>query len=221
MTKLKNPTFAAAAALGTGVLILAAGWFLLVSPQRSKSSELQTQVDQARSQIAVRRAALAAKPKITIGTRSSDLYRLTKSVPDRTDMPGLLLELNRLAGRTGVTFTSMTPSQPVAGLGYNVQPLGVVVQGRYSAVSKFLNRLRKQVSVRKGLLSAHGRLFAIDNVELGQPETGQFPLVRAALTIDAFVYAGGSAPATGAAGSGSTTSTGTPPSGAVAAGATG
>lgn len=219
--KLKNPKTAVAVAAGAGLLLLLAGWFLLVSPQRSKSTELQGQIDATQSQIDMRRAALAAKPKISIGTRSSDLYRLTKSVPDKTDMPGVMLELERLADNAGVTFTTMTPSQPVTGLGYNVQPLGVVVQGRYTAVSSFLKKLRKQVTVHKGKLSAHGRLFAIDNVELGAPESGQFPQVRASLTVDTFVYAGGSAPATGAPGSGSTTSTGTPPSGAVAAGATG
>lgn len=219
--KFKNPKVAIATAVGAGLLILVAGWFLLVSPQRAKSTELQKQIDTTQSSIATRRAALASKPKITVSTRSSDLFRLTKSVPDKTDMPGLMIELDRLAHATGVTFTAMNPSTAVTGLGYNVQPLSVVVQGRYTAVGAFLKKLRKQVTVHKGALKAHGRLFAVDSLELGQPESGQFPLVRAALTLDAFVYAGGSAPATGAPGAGSDTTTGTSPSGAVAAGATG
>jgi len=35
--KLKNPKIALATAAGAGLLILLAGWFLLVSPQRAKA----------------------------------------------------------------------------------------------------------------------------------------------------------------------------------------
>ncbi len=219
--KLKNPKIALATAAGAGLLILLAGWFLLVSPQRAKASELDGQISAVQAQIDARRAAIAAKPKITVSTRSSDLFRLTKAVPDRTDMAGVLMELNRLAEGTSVTFTSVTPAQTVTGLGYNVLPLGVVVEGRYGEVAAFLKKVRKQVTVRKGALAAHGRLFAVDTIDVGPPEGDSFPKVKAALTLDVFIYAGGSAPATGAPGADSTTSTGTPPSGAVAAGATG
>jgi Tfp pilus assembly protein PilO len=205
-------------AVGLGLLLAAAGWTTLVSPKRSEASKLQTRIDSVQTDIALRRAALARKPKITIDVRSSDLFRLTKAVPDRTDMPGIMLELSRLAQRSGVTFESMSPAQPVAALGYKVQPLSVVVNGRFGQVNDFMHSLRKLVTVQKGRLDASGRLFAIDNVDLAQSETVKFPVVKASVTLDAFVYAGG-------AGTGSTTNpsdTTTPPapSGAVAAGAT-
>ena len=37
--KLKNPKFAVGAAVGAGLLLVLAGWMLLVSPARSKSAD--------------------------------------------------------------------------------------------------------------------------------------------------------------------------------------
>jgi type IV pilus assembly protein PilO len=216
--KLKNPKVAIGAAVAGGLLLALAGWMLLVSPARSKSADLATQIQSTQSEITTRRAAIAAKPKIQVDVRSSDLFRLTKAVPGRPDMPGIVLELNRLAAGTGVTFNAITPSAVVAAQGYNVLPLSVVVNGRFGEVNTFLNRLRKLVTVRKGRLDASGRLFAIDNVAFAEEAEAKFPKVQATITLDAFVYAGGKPAADPNA---NPTDTSAPPaSGAVAAGAT-
>lgn len=214
--KLRSPKGIVALAAAGGLVVLAAGWFLLVSPQRSKAAELDARIASVQSEIAVRRAALAAKPNVRVSARASDLYRLTKAIPDRTDMAGILLELNRLAGSSGVTIISLTPAQAVLGQGYNVQPIALVVEGRYGQVSVFLKKLRRTVTVRRGYLASHGRLLSVDGVEFTQGGERELPLLRATVTVDAFVYAGGSAPG----GTSTTQTSSTPPGGAVAAGAT-
>jgi Tfp pilus assembly protein PilO len=213
--KLQNQKVVLGLAAAGGLLMLALGFFALVSPQRSKASDLQAQTRSVESEIAVRRAALAAKPKLRVTTRASDLYRLTKAIPDRADMAGVLLEVSRLTGATGVELVAFTPSTLVLGKGYNVQPIAVEVSGRYAQVSSFLKRLRRTVTVKHGKLDASGRLFSVDAVEFAQDDKGKFPRVKSTITINAFVYAGGSAPATT-----TTTPGATPPSGQVAAGAT-
>jgi type IV pilus assembly protein PilO len=214
--KLKNPKFAVGAALAAGLFVAVVGWLVLVSPARSKSADLQTQIDTTQADITARRVAIASKPKIDVGVRSSDLFRLTKAVPGQEDMSGIVLELNRLAAGTGVSFDSITPSQIVQAQGYNVSPLQVVVSGRFGEVNSFLHNVRRLVTVRKGKLDARGRLFAIDTVSVVEEPDKKFPFVQGTVTLDAFVYAGGSVP-----GNGTTPSTGTTsPSGAVAAGAT-
>lgn len=220
--KFQNPKVAIGAAVGGGLLVLLAGWFLLVSPTRTKADDVQASVDSVQSEIVVRRAALAKKPKIDVNVRSSDLFRLTKAVPDGTDMTGVVLELSRLSKRAGVQFHSIAPAQPVVGMGYNVQPLTVVVNGRFGEINRFLHSLRKTVTVRKGKLDARGRLFAIDDIAVGEAEKLKFPSVTATITLDAFVYAGGSVPgADGTTPSATPSDTSTPaPSGAAALGAT-
>ena len=216
--KLKDPKFAIGGAVAVGLLVAVAGWMLLVSPAKSKASELDTQVQSTQAEIATRRAAIASKPKIRVDVRSSDLYRLTKAVPGQQDMSGIVLELNRVAKSAGVNFDSITPSQPVQAQGYRVHPLAVVVSGRFGEVNGFLHSVRKLVTVRKGKLDARGRLFAIDTVSVIEEPDKHFPTVQATVTLDAFVYAGGSGPGTPGTTTPSTDTSS--PSGAVAAGAT-
>ena len=122
-------------------------WFLFVSPQRAKATDLNAQVASARSELAAKKLALA-NPSATVTVKPSDLYRLTKALPDETDMSGILLDVNRLAARNKLVFQSITPSPSVLGTGYLAQPLAVVVQGRFGNISRFLGDVRTLVAVR-------------------------------------------------------------------------
>jgi Pilus assembly protein, PilO len=197
-----------------GVLLLVAAiWFLGVSPQHSKAARLDTDISATQTKIATRRAELAT-PSAQVHVRASDLYRLTKAMPDQTDMGGIILALNRLATAHGLTFEGIQPGAPVAQAGFNVQPVTVTLQGRFSAVSSFLRDLRRLVDVRRRALRATGRLFSVDQIGFGSPDNQKaFPDVKATITIDAFMFVG-AVPAV------PSTTTPSASSGTVAAGAT-
>ena len=111
MTALRSNTGLAVGAVALGILIAAAGWFLVVSKQRSEAAELQGQIATVQRDIDERRAAMRqSSPQVSAAVRASDLYRLTKAVPDRVDMPGIILDLNAVATANGVAFESITPS---------------------------------------------------------------------------------------------------------------
>jgi Tfp pilus assembly protein PilO len=219
-TALQKPKIQIAAACVAGLFIAVAGWMLLVSPQRSKADDLQTQISSVQASIDARRAALAAKPRIELKSRASDLYRLTKAVPDDADTTGVILSLDRLAKSSGVSFRSISPAQPIVGQGYNVHPLNVVVSGRYSQLSVFLHQVRKLVTVHNRKLDARGRLFSVDALQLREADgDSAFPAVSATFTLDSFVYSGTPVPGTTPTAT-TPTDNATPPAGAVAAGAT-
>jgi len=212
--KLRNTKVLAGVVLGGVVVIVAIGWIALVSPERSKVGKLDTQISAVQTQIDQRKTALET-PKVAVHVRVSDVFRLTRAMPDSADMPGIILQLNRVAAGHGLKFTSIQPGPQVAQTGFNVQPLTVIVQGGFGDVSKFLGDLRKLVRVKKHNLNASGRLFAVDSVDFATPESpATFPTVKATLAIDAFTFAGGVLP-----GAGQSTSTPTAASGTVAAGA--
>jgi Tfp pilus assembly protein PilO len=189
-TLLRSKAGVVAVAVALVVVIGAGGWFLAVSPKRSKSVELADSVAGVEADITARRAALA-RPRAEVNLRVSDLYRLTKAMPSDLGIAGVMLEINRLASRHGVSFTSITPATAVVASGYLVQPLDVSLQGRFTSVSGFLADLRRLVSVRHKTLDVRGRLFSIDDIELGQPESPRkFPNISAKATINAFVYTG-------------------------------
>lgn len=213
--RVQQPVVIALIVLGFAVAGLG-GWFLLVSPQRSKAAELDTQIADTNNAISAARA-LTLEAKKGADIRVADLFRLTKAMPDQTDMPGILLQLNQVAEDSGISFEQITPSttaMPVSG--YLAIPITVEFQGNFYDLSDFLYRLRNLVDVRRGALDATGRLFAIDSIEFAEaPPPPGFPEIRAHLVIDAFVFGTGTAPtvpsSTGAPAAGTTGATGATP----------
>ena len=197
------------------VALLAAAWLLVVSPKQSKADDLDREVAAAQSELEQRRVALSS-PSAQITVKAGDTYRLAKAMPDATNMAGMILDLNRLAKRHKLAFTSIAPGAPTAATGYLALPVGVEVQGRFTDVSRFLGELRQLVRVQKRRLDARGRIYSTTNVNLTEGDT-KFPNVKAAVTIEAYTFN-----AATAAGTPTDTTTPTTPSssGTVAAGAT-
>ena len=197
-----------------GVALLAAAWFLVVTPQKSKAVDLDRQVAAAQSELAQRKVDLAV-PSAKLTVKAGDTYRLAKALPDATNMAGMILDLNRLAARHDLAFTSIAPGAPLAATGFTAQPVGVEVQGRFTSVSAFLGELRRLVRVRQGRLDARGRIYSTTNINLTEAET-KFPNVKAAVTIESYTFL-----APTAAGTPSTTPPSSTPSSSttVAAGA--
>jgi hypothetical protein len=182
---------AAAAAI---LLFAVLGYLVVVGPKRSRAKQLEESVETTRLELAQARVD-AARAKATPPVPVADLARLTRAMPNQTDMPGLLLDLARVARESGVSFDSITPAEPVAGSGYQKVPVSLVFQGNFYELSDFLYRLRNLVQVRDNRLRVDGRLFAIEGIDFAQGAE-QFPQLQATLNASAFVYAGGAPPAT-------------------------
>jgi type IV pilus assembly protein PilO len=179
--------------VGAVLLLGLVGWFLLVHPQGGKVANLKRQaldvqekIDAYNQQVAAARSA----PKIEV----ADVYRLAKAMPNKTDMPDLLLELSQLARDTGIRFDSISPQAFTTVGSYNVLPISVTFNGNFYNLADFLYRLRSLVTVHAGRLDATGRLFAVDTLTFNESAL-KFPNIQASLVIDAFVYAAAPAPA--------------------------
>jgi Pilus assembly protein, PilO len=116
-------------------------------------------------------------------------------MPNKADMPGVLLELNRIARDTGIRFQSITPGDTADAGGYLRQPIDLIFEGNFYELSDFLYRVRTLVSVHAGRLEATGRLFTVRTLTFVEGEKG-FPQIKATLGMDSYVYGTGSATAT-------------------------
>jgi len=173
------------------LVVSLAGYFLLISPQRSKSSELAKEADAIEAQIQALRIANAQVRNVE-PIRVADLFRVSKAMPSTDDMPGVLLELNRIANETGIRFESITPQEATDAGGYLRRPIDLVFDGNYYELSDFLYRLRSLVRVRGGQLEATGRLFTVNALNFVESERS-FPRIKATLNISAYVYGTGAA----------------------------
>jgi Pilus assembly protein, PilO len=229
VTKRKfSPAATAGIGIGFTLVIAAMGWFLLVSPQRSRSSELDEKLAAVEQQITAARAAQMQAADVT-PIRSADLFRLTKAMPSDNDIPGVLLELSRIASETGIVFEQIVPQATLAAGEMRAQPIDLTFEGNFYSLSDFLYRVRNLVSVQRGRLVANGRLFSVEKLQFSEAPSG-FPNIRASLTLSAFLYGSGPTAAPPAASTTTptdttstdttaTTTTETPPASPEAAGA--
>lgn len=185
MRKPSNPAVIALVVVGI-LVYLAAGYFLVIGPQRSKSSDLKKQISETEAQIEQYRT-LSAQAKAAAPIRTADLFRLEKAMPNEVDMAGIVLELSRLARESGISFESITPQGPAPQTGYQMLPVTLVFDGNYFELSDFLYRLRSLVRVRSGRLAATGRLFVVDSISFSESQKS-FPRIQASVVVNTYVY---------------------------------
>ena len=113
-------------AVAGGLLVYALfGWFLLVGPKRSEAGKLKEEVVAAEQTLSAARIAAVAKPDLQ-PIAVADIFRLAKAMPSAADMPGIVLELSRIAGETGIEFNSISPQGSVAATSYQSLPIALV-----------------------------------------------------------------------------------------------
>lgn len=95
--------------------ILAAGWFLLVSPKRGEASELKASTvsqeeanSRLQSQIEMLQAQEADLPK-----KRAELAVIGRQIPDNPALPTLIRSLTAASRQVGVSLDSMSPAVPV------------------------------------------------------------------------------------------------------------
>ena len=96
--------------------VLAAGWFLLVSPKRSDAAAVRTDVvsqNSTNSSLQTQLAMLKAQAK-TLPQQQATLARVAAKIPDNPALPALIRALSAAAGDAGVELVSLAPGQPTA-----------------------------------------------------------------------------------------------------------
>jgi Tfp pilus assembly protein PilO len=140
-------------ALGV-VGVLAAGWFLLVSPQHAHAKDLRTQaqgVQATTAQLQSQVQQLKAQNK-GVAAQQAKLAKIAKQIPDNPALPTLIRQLSAAAHDSGVTLVSRAPTAPTAVTAAPTAvsptaagaaspltqiPIGVTVTGSYFNIESF------------------------------------------------------------------------------------
>jgi hypothetical protein len=193
------------------LVILGLGWFVLVSPQRSKGSSLDQKIAATQSQLLADQHVLTAyDPKKARAT----LAAAVRALPEQEGMSQILRQVSAAIAKSKTQIQQLSP-QPLA-IGPNgaqAVTMTLNVTGRYFAIQRLLRILRQSADLdRKGDVTGHGRLYTVDGIQFSQGgSTATAGLLQAAITLDAFVYTPGAAPAPPASASGSTDTTAAAP----------
>jgi ferric-dicitrate binding protein FerR (iron transport regulator) len=179
-----SPAKTAAVVLAGLLLVSVATWFMLISPKRSKASDLQSQVASTQGELIQRQQAAAEAAR-----NARQFIQLGRALPNLIATPQVINQLSRLADESKVSLDTITPAAPTFGTGYRAVPMTVVLSGQFFDVQRFLHELRNQVNVGKGKVHATGRLFDVESVILAQAPPPQ--KMTATLKVDAFMFSAG------------------------------
>ena len=94
--------------------VLAAGWFVVVKPQRSHAASLRSQaadVLQSNQTLQAQIAHLRAQAK-DLPNQQRKLAEIATKVPDSPALPTLIRQLSAAADSSGVNLVSLSPGQP-------------------------------------------------------------------------------------------------------------
>jgi hypothetical protein len=115
MTRRDTYTLGVVAVLG----LMAAFWFMMLSPKRSELTKLNSRVSESQSALQSARgeAQEFAKARQNFPTDYTTITRLGKAVPADPDIPSLIVQLDRAAHKAGMDFRKLTSESGSADAG--------------------------------------------------------------------------------------------------------
>lgn len=96
--------------------LLAAGWFLVISPKKDEATELRTQAAaqvSANAMLETQLQVLRAQAK-DLPSKQAELAQVAAKIPDNPSLPALIRALTAASTSAGIDFVSVTPGVPAA-----------------------------------------------------------------------------------------------------------
>ncbi|MHB9150906.1 MAG: type IV pilus inner membrane component PilO [Thermoleophilia bacterium] len=169
------------------VVILAAHWFLLLSPLRERIADVDQQIATERTQLVQNQAQLAVLERTRLDAQRNEarLIELAKMMPERTELPSLLLQIQDLATESGIEFMTISPGQSIAAGLYQTVPLALQFTGTFFDLNDFIYRAEQ-------MAAGPGRILTVKTLGLalvGEDAANASPSLTVALTLYSFQQA--------------------------------
>jgi type IV pilus assembly protein PilO len=187
------------------VVLIVAWYFLLLSPTRTKLSDLESQIEAQQVALATAKQEVARLEsyKKTAPQSRAEIVRLGKMLPESEGIPSLIIELTRTANASGVTLTSITRGATQAGTPFGLQSVSLQVTGRFFDVEDFLYRLESYVAFRNASFRVTGRLLEVKALTIAGAATtatsSSSPPLTVTVELNAYLWAGATTAAAGVA----------------------
>jgi hypothetical protein len=171
------------------ILVVVIGWFALVSPQHSKSADLDTEIAAADLQLSDAQHLLAAPNK---AQTAASLREAKRALPDTPQTSDILRQLSAITAASQTAITGIGPGTVSTTGGAEAFPLSLTMQGRYFGLEKFVKLLRQSADIKGDKITGKGRLYSIDNITFtgaGAAPGETNGLITATVGLNAYVYA--------------------------------
>jgi Tfp pilus assembly protein PilO len=191
------------------VVVLLAGWFLLVSPKRSSASDLRTQAaaqESTNNGLQAQIEQLTAQKK-EVPAKQAKIADVRLRIPSDPQLPALIRSLSTAATSAGVDVHSLSPVAPTGssapapttavgsdGSALQVIQLSMEVDGTYVNVERFLQKVE---SLKRALQVTSLSLSVQASGTTGATvQAGQSPNLVAIIGLRAYMVSSATAPGT-------------------------
>lgn len=175
------------------VAIIAMAWLFLISPLRADIADTKTSIAEETTRLAAAQTELAQAETTRAEGQKNEarLLELAKMVPQASQVPSLLVQIQDLADQSGIDFLSMSPGDATEADGFQIIPLQLQFTGSYFNLSDFAYRVEQ-------LVAGPGRLLTVKSISLvlGNADTTATTLKSSgaatktpALTVSMTLYA--------------------------------
>lgn len=143
------------------VVIVAVAWYFLISPLRTEISDTNAAITEQQEKLSSAQAKLAkAQTTRAEGKKNqARLLEMAKMVPQSTQVPSLLVQIQDLADQSGIDFLAVSPGEPTEAAGFQIVPLQLQFTGSYFDLSDFAYRVEQ-------LVAGPGRLMTVKSIQL-------------------------------------------------------
>lgn len=163
---------------------------LLIVPQATRLGDLGQNVSQAESDADAARTLLAQRQSIKARSAETEtqLLRLANQLPESPELPSFILELQDVLNESGLEFTEIIPSEPVANeQGFDEISIQLRMSGEWADMVDVLQRLRRVVrQIRITNFQVTPLAVAAPTTPDGAETPGQENLLEAVLVIEIY-----------------------------------
>ena len=126
-----------------GIAILYAGYHYLIEPERSALAKLERTEQQLKSTYLTKKELVVNLPAyrqqmVEIQDRFGVVL---KQLPDKTEVPALLIDISQVGLARGLQFQQFKPAQPRTEEFYIRLPISIQVSGTYHQLAEFISDL--------------------------------------------------------------------------------
>jgi len=166
------------------VVIAAAYWFFLLSPLRTRIAEVDQEIEGQLTLLTQNQAQLAVleRARLDAPWNEARLIELAKMMPQRTEVPSLILQIQDLATESGIDFMTISPGAPTEAGMYQVVPLSLQFTGSFFDLNDFIYRAEQ-------MAAGPGRILTVKTLSLalvGEDVAKTSPRLTVGLTLYAF-----------------------------------
>lgn len=161
MTKMRQWSLLTGLAI---LVILIAGWMLVVKPQHATANNIQSQatsVQQHNSLLANQVASLRARSK-DLPAQQAKLAAISVKIPDNPALPGLIRSLTSAATGAGVDLVTIAPATPIAVTPAVGGATGAVAAGPTSAAAAQRSAAAQPLTEIPVTLTVQGTYFTVE-----------------------------------------------------------